>query len=327
MTPSGGLISHFSHSNCAVPPGLKRNVMNYAVLILAPQRISKMTKYHRDILIDQRTSCTKDEAAAILLGRRSWDPIYKDSNPEDDPEEVHDQFMAWLDISIFDALTEERDDILSALDDALGDDENTRDETQVTLCRERIDQCDNTIRRAKLILCDIDDEIAKGANSKLRQDSAQTQTSGRTHITLSSLKAWAVGQDYLSKPLDVSPAQPEPPARIGTEVDEPLLDKKGWMRPKSASSFLVTFAVLLEQFVAKAGPKYGSSGGTGINKQAIIDLLSEESSLVNRVGQYLDDQSRASIKARIGLVIDAAVNAVQLQRDKPQKVKKVVHKS
>lgn len=287
----------------------------------------KMTQYYRDILIDQQTSWTINQAVALLLGRRSWDPIYRDQNPDADPEEVREQFMEWLDISIFEDLTEERDDILSALDDALGDEENKRDEVQVTLCRERIVQCDDTIRRAKLILCDIDDELAKGAQSRLIKDPVAAEKTGQVRLTLSSLKQWASGRDYLTMPLDATQTQNASPAHLGTEIDEPLVDPEGGMSAKSAKSFLITFAVLLEQFVARTGMDYVSESGTGFNEQKIIELLCEKSLPGARKGQYLDDQSVTSIKGRLQKVIDAAVNAALLQRAKPQKVKKVIHKS
>lgn len=286
-----------------------------------------MAQYYRDILIDQRTSCTPDQAVAFLLGRRSWDPIYEDKNPDADLDEVHELFTGWLEITIFEDLMEERDGILSDLDEALGDEENERDEAEVALCRDRIVQCDDTIRRAKLILCDIHDELANGAGSELRKVQDVTDKSGQVHITLSSLKKWAKGRNYLATPIEVSPGQDAPPARNGPEVDEPLLNPKGGMSPKSTQSFLVTFAVLLEQFVDRTGMDYVSESGTGFNEQRIIELLCEKSSPGARKGQYLDDQSVTSIKSRIKLIIDAAVNAVMLQRAKPQRVKKVVHES
>ncbi len=295
------------------------NVVKSVMFILVLQRKLKMTKYYRNILIDQRTSCTTDQATAILLGRRSWDPIYHDQNPDADPEEVHEQFMEWLDISIFEDLMYERDGYLIALDDALGDEENKRNEVQVALCRERIVQCDDTIRRAKLILCDIDDELAKGAQSRLRRDNVATDKSGQVHLTLSSLKEWAKGRDYTAMAIEVSPVQIAPPALNGSEIDEPLLNSKGGMTAKSARSFLVTFAVLLEQFVVVTKKDYLSESGTGINEQRIIKLLCEKSRPGGYKGHFLDDQSVSSIKGRIKQVIDASTSAFGIAKAKALK--------
>ncbi len=280
-----------------------------------------MTKYHRNILIDQRTSCTPDQAVAFLLGRRSWDPIYQDNNPDADPDEVQELFTGWLDISIFEDLMEVRDGILSDLDDALGDEDNKRNEVQVTLCEERIVQCDDTIRRAKLILGDIDDELAKGAQSLLRKDPVAAEKTGQVRITLPSFKQWASGRDYLSTPTTAQSNQDSPPAQNSAEVDEPLLDRKGGMAPKMTRSFLVTFAVLLEQFVEKTGKQYVSESGTGMNEAKIIELLSEKSRPGARKGHFLDDQSISSIKSRITKAIEAATDAVTVARAKTAKSK------
>ena len=278
-----------------------------------------MSKYHRNILIDQRTSCTTDQAVALLLGRRSWDPIYRDQNPDADPEEVHEQFMEWLDISIFEDLTEERDDILSALDDALGDEENKRDEVQVTLCRERIVQCDDTIRRAKLILCDIDDELAKGAGSRLIKDPVAVVKTGQVHITLASLKRWAEGRDYLSLPLNATQAQSASPARLGTEIDEPLLDPEGGMSPTSARSFLVTFAVLLDEYVKATGKQFIADNGTGIVEERIATHLNRMSLPGARSGHFLYAQGVSVIETRIKSVISEASYAAVKARAKKKK--------
>lgn len=296
------------------------NVVKSVMFILVLQRKLKMTKYYRNILIDQRTSCTTDQATAILLGRRSWDPIYHDQNPDADPEEVHEQFMEWLDISIFEDLMDERDGYLIALDDALGDEENKRNEVQVALCRERIVQCDDTIRRAKLILCDIDDELAKGAQSRLRKNQAATDKSGQVHLTLSSLKEWAKDQNYLAMAIEVSPVQIAPPARNGSEIDEPLLNSKGAMTAKSASSFLITFRVLLEAFLEKAGPQYKSESGSDMNKEAVATLISKMSEPGARRDKYFPGQSVSSIEARFKEVIKASTSALDIARAKAVKL-------
>lgn len=278
-----------------------------------------MAQYYRDILIDQRTSCTPDQAVAFLLGRRSWDPIYQDQNPDADLDEVHELFTGWLEITIFEDLMEERDGILSDLDDALGDEENERDEAEVALCRDRIVQCDDTIRRAKLILCDIDDELAKGGQSRLIRDPVAAEKTGQVRLMLSSLKQWAEGRDYLTISLDGTQVRRAPPVLISP--DESLLNSKGGMSQKSAKSFLVTFAVLLEQFVEKVGNPFIAESGTGPNKQKIIELLSEKSLPGARLGRFLTDQSVGSIKARISEVLDASIDAVSKARANSSKSK------
>jgi hypothetical protein len=316
-----------------------------------------VTSYHRDILIDTRTSCSKDEAVAILLGRRSYDPIYRDLHPDGDPEQRDQEFTDWLDLSIFEELVDDRDGILCELDEAT----ENHDLSRIEACQKRIVQCDDTIRRAKLILCDIDDELAKGAASTLRSVSVQipdpfnttpitlgdlvnelakgatskmrpvsthvAEISGTTQITISSLKQWAKGRDYLTAPLDAAPMQPVPPAPDVDADDEPLLTAKGGMTPKSAKSFLVTFYILLEQFVAVTKKDYVDESGTGMNKQAIINLLWEKSLPDARHGHFLPDQSIASIKKRLTKVIEKSASLTALQRAKARRSKTASTKS
>lgn len=296
--------------------------------------------YHHNILIDPRTSCSKHEAAAILLNRRTYDPIYRDLNPDEDPEERDAQFMDWLDISIFDELLEDRNGVLAELDDAR--DEN--DQAKIDACRKRVVECDDTIRRAKQILCDIDDELAKGALSELRAVSVQNpdtfyatppslgdmvnelakgailksrpvstyiaELSSTTQITLSSLREWSSDRDYLKLPLDATPAQPVPPAPTVDAEDEPLLTKKGGMTPTSTKSFLVTFAVLLEEFLKLAGSKFGSTGGEDMNLKEVASLLSEKSLKRNdkRKGVFLDRQGVSTIEERIKTVVASVID-------------------
>lgn len=293
----------------------------FLIHILGHQSIkhrgSKMDEYYRDILIDQRTSCTRDEGTAILLGRRSLDPIYRDFNPGGDPDEVHEQFMEWLDISIFGELVDERDGLLSELDDVL--EENSKD--KIDACRERIVRFDETIRRAKLILCDIDDELAKGTASQLRKDQAATEKSGHTHITLSSLSAWAKTRDYSTAAVEPSPTQDAPSARNGPGSEEPLLNAKGGMTATATKGLLVTFAVLLEDYLKVTGKKYIAESGTALNEEALAKHLSQMSLPGARQDHFLKGQSVSTIETRIKEVIGASGAAVMRERAKARKSK------
>ncbi len=270
-----------------------------------------MKNFRRHILIDPRTSCSRDEATAILLGRRFYDPIYPDHNPEGDPTEVQEQFMEWLDLSVFEQLIDERDRILMELDNAT----KAKDKERIAACDARIVGCDETIRRAKLILCDIDDELAKGQESALRIDHNASEEAGQVQITLSSLKAWSVGRDYQSVAVDASLVQPAPPAQDNVEEDEPLLNAKGGMSPTSARSFLVTFAVLLEQYQKTLSPLRKSDTGSGINVKQVAFLLQNNSLPGARAKHFLKGQKESSIEARINKIIQVAGEITSAQRD------------
>ncbi len=270
-----------------------------------------MKNSRRHILIDPRTSCSRDEATAILLGRRSYDPIYPDHNPEGDPTEVQELFMEWLDLSIFEQLIDERDRILMELDNAT----KARDKERIAACEARIVGCDETIRRTKLILCDIDDELAKGGQSKLRVDQALSAEVGQVKITLSSLKVWAESRDYQSVAVDACLVQPAPPAQDNVEEDEPLLNAKGGMSPASTRSFMVTFAVLLEQYKkADTGSIRKSDTGAGINVKRVALLLQNNSLPGARGKHFLKGQKESAIEARINQIIQVSGEITSTQR-------------
>ena len=264
-----------------------------------------MASYYPNILVDPRTSCTRDEAVAILLGRRSLDPIYQDLNPEGDAEEVHANFMEWLDISILEELLDERDSAVTELADAL--DEDPRSQGKIDACRSKILTCDDAIRQAKQVLCDIDDELAKGSESKLRVDQDTTTSHQRPYITLSSLKVWSNSRIEGAAPKKSEAfEQPAPPANPATPC-EPLLDKKGGMSKTTAQNFLVTFSILLDAFVEKCGTTYLSADGSGLNEELLATFIRDRSLPGARKKRYLGGQSVSVIETRI-LKANAADN-------------------
>lgn len=276
-----------------------------------------MKNYHHHILIDSRTSCSRDEAAAILLGRRTYDPIYPDSNPGGDTVKIYEKFMEWLDISIFEVLSEERDDIALDLDDAI----DIKNQQKIDECRYKIMKCDDTIRRAKLILCDIDDELAKGTQSRLRIDQLQTKQSGKIHITFTSLKAWSSESTYSTQDVEAAKAQPSMPDQRVAGQEEPLLNSKGGMSPTMANSFLVTFALLLEAFMLKTGNVNKSESGTGIKLNELASHLNKISLPGGREGTFLDGQSVSSIETRINAVLEVSTHKLSDKRISARKSK------
>ncbi len=186
-----------------------------------------MEKYYGDILIDHRTSCTRDEAAAIVLGIRTFDPIYPDLNSGADPDAVNGEFIEWLTTPLIEDLKNDRDIRVRELEDASGDQpEGTTAENEKLIegLQARILAIDEAIRQAKQILCDIDDELARGSKSMLRIDKDETAKCKTTCITLNSLKDWSnakrkqeveIAGSFLKAAQLAKPALPS----------EPLLDK------------------------------------------------------------------------------------------------------
>jgi hypothetical protein len=275
-----------------------------------------MASYYQDILIDLRTSCTKSEAVAIMLGIRTFDPIYQNRNDEADRSEVYEHFMEWLDISIFEHLQDERTSALSDLEDARNDEK--KDQGKIGGCRSKILACDERIRQAKQYLCDIDDELAKGSESKLRLDKNATAEFKRPYITFSSLKKWSESREGNPEPeIAQSFRQPAPPANPALPR-EPLLDDKGRMSAASAKSFLATFGVLLEAFLDRAGPQFKSESGTDFKMDAVAEHLSKRSLPGAREGHFLEKQSVSSVEERLKAVKRAEL--VEVPRDQVMEV-------
>lgn len=278
-----------------------------------------MTNYYRSILIDQRTSCTRDEAAAILLGRRTFDPIYQNLNDDADPEEVHLEFMDWLNLSIFSDLIDERERIQMELDDALELDE--KDKNKIGVAKVRIMQCDTTIRKAKQALCDIDDELAKGSDSQLRLDKDATEKLNKPCITLSSLKAWAEKRPKPNESEYASHIQPVPPENKSLP-EGPLLDAKGGMSQTTTKNFLVTFDVLVQAFLDVTGGEFRGEGGIGMNAQKLAKHLSSRSWTGASSGKILGGQTVNTLEARFKVASAVSEKLIQEMIDASQKAHK-----
>lgn len=146
----------------------------------------------------QDTSCTKDEAVAIMLGW-SDEPIRYRPVSEHPTQKEFDESPMYC-------LQEDLDDELEWLEsmygDALHEDKKQRPEDKSVRSNEQgaqsledmktaIVEFKQTMILARTYLCAIDDELAKGNSSTLRID-FQSSNSAYTYITLTSLKAWAL---------------------------------------------------------------------------------------------------------------------------------------
>lgn len=130
------------------------------------------------------TSCTKDQAVAILLGWSDYSIRYR-------PASEHPTQEEWDNIPTF-CIHEELNDRLEALKndyaEAKFDGNPARD---LELLRSAINEFEKQIVLARTYMCDIDDEFAKGDSSALRVD-PQSPKGVYESITLASLKAWVL---------------------------------------------------------------------------------------------------------------------------------------
>lgn len=152
--------------------------------------------------MNMQTSCTKDEAVAILLGWSDQPIRYR-------PASEHPTQEEWGNIPTF-CLHDELDDRLEALKndyaEAKFDGKPARDLKHL---RSAINEFEKQIVLARTYMCDIDDEFAKGDSSALRVV-PQSPKGVYESITLASLKAWVLQKykrDILSGILIIDASQ------------------------------------------------------------------------------------------------------------------------
>lgn len=243
-----------------------------------------------EILIDLRTSCTKDEAAAKMLGwmqgnihskyiKVTEDGISGDQLP----------FLQSLEGSLQDQLQELHEAARNALLDAA--EANLSDE----IIQERvaaITRCNALTQNAGAYLAAIEDELAKGEASGLRIDRQATDETGEIHITIKSLDDWA-NTKYGISIIDPSPKY---------EIDNSSNQQKGLeengkgLSNVKAQNLYTSFAFLVEAFAQIAtGFKHEDDSP---NVKAISERIAKLSETANK-GQQLAGQSTHAIKKRI----------------------------
>ena len=148
-----------------------------------------------EIFIDFSTSCTRDVAVAKLLGwmqgpiRRKYINVTEDGISEDQLPYLHR-----MDEPINDQLLELREAAQQRLykafeaDDVLSSDESRQ---LISDAADEVERHSQKIYLAAKYFHAIDDELAKGPESKLRIDTTATITLSDPYISLSSLDAWA----------------------------------------------------------------------------------------------------------------------------------------
>lgn len=139
-----------------------------------------------EIIVDSRSSCTKDEAAAKLLGwmqgtiRKKYIKVTEHGIPADQLAHLHS-----LDGSLSDQLVALREPARRLLSKA------AKGSKEFSKMNEAVKDIDEVIKKAMSYLLDIDDELDKGENSALKIDHEATNKTGVIHIKLRSLDKWA----------------------------------------------------------------------------------------------------------------------------------------
>lgn len=242
-----------------------------------------------EVFIDLRTSCTRDEAVAKMLGwmKGNIRPKYIEVTEHGIPAEQL-QHLPTLEGSLQDELLEQREAARRKLIEAAESDGGIGE------AYEAVEKCDDLIRKAASYLLDMDDEISKGESSDLRIDRQATDSSGIIHITIKSLDQWArqygisvIEALVLNTENTNLPSQPEKQGNANGSG-------KG-LSTAATDNLYVSFAFLIEAFIDKT-QKYGSRDKPNVSTIAQhIESIAVESN--NK--EKLAGQSKEAIKDRI----------------------------
>lgn len=232
--------------------------------------------------LDMRTSCTKEEAAAKLIGWMKGNVRHDYPIDVDEDEITRDNLVYThsLVYSLPEHLTILRNAEWNRYNEAVCDGlpEEVLGEKAYALA-----ECDDLIRKVAVYLCDIDEELDKefdqAGASILRLDRQSTADSGKLHITIRSLDKWAQDKYGISILDDGEPKSAVRPSRQVEEQNEEFDASKGLSKTKANRIFL-TFAFLVDAY-ADTALRYRHEDGRP-NAEGIITRLIELSTAANR---------------------------------------------
>jgi len=247
-----------------------------------------------EILVDLRTSCTKEEAVAKMLGwlqghiRQKYVRVSEHGVSADQLPSLHS-----LDGSLQEQLLELQE--AARLEFVKAAETGAAHEV-IQAKDEAVIEYGNLINRAASYLLDIDDELTKGDLSDLRIDHSATENSGVVHISLRSLDRWATKHYGISV---IAPTQKLSDQIANDRPDErqdKVSEVNGGLGATSTKHLYTTFAFLIEAF-SKTATKYHKGDGSP-NVMAIAEFL-ERVAKTSDKAPPMDGQGREAIKKRI----------------------------
>ncbi len=252
-----------------------------------------------NVILDLRTSCTKDEAAAKLIGWMKGHVRHEYPSHLDDDEITVDNFVYTH--SLVYGLQEQLTILLNAEWNRYYDAIACVDETK-EMCDDNfaaIAECDDLVRRVATYLCDIDEELDKefeqSGSSALKIDRRTTESSGEIHITLRSLDQWAqkkYGISILDSVTSVTAASVMEIANaavVGRKSLDDEADSKGRLSRAVADRIYTTFAITLEAYVATLSEEYLKSDGS-MHQSFIAEHLQKLAGEANKKSNLTEKQ-------------------------------------
>ena len=247
---------------------------------------------------DIRTSCTKEEAAAKLIGwmKGHIRHAYPMDIDEDDITADHLIYMRSLVYPLQDHLAILRNAEWYRYENAVVDEASEDILAGYALS---LIECDDLIRQVAVYLCDIDEELDKEFDqvglSALRVDRRTTEQSGVLHITLRSLDQWAkkkyditiIDSDSVSATSIVEIANA---AGEGRKNQDDVPDSKGRVSKAVVDRIYTTFAITLEAYVATLPERYRKDGGGMVVKSVAEHLEALAMKANKKIGLHDDHQ-------------------------------------
>lgn len=203
-----------------------------------------------DIVLDTRTTCTKDEAVAKLLGwmqgeiRLRYIHLTDSGISADQLPHLHS-----LEGSLADLLSEFRRAARSELIEAFEADAAPEILDQKELA---VSEWAEKIKKAGKYFRDIDDELAKGDESVLKVDDKASEETGTLQIRLSSLETWATkryGISVLGSDVEQL-ADSHQNEQSSVDEEEPSAD--GGLDKQKADNLFISLAFLVDAFAQTA---------------------------------------------------------------------------
>lgn len=248
--------------------------------------------------LDLRTSCTKEEAAAKLIGWMKGH-VRHDYSVDVDEDEITSDNLVYTHSLVYglqEHLTILRNAEWNRYNEAVceGLPEEVLKERALALA-----ECDDLIRKVAVYLCDIDEELDKefdsAGSSVLKIDRQATTEAGSLHITIRSLDKWAK-EKYGISILDDGDLESATRTLLQIKVQkEGAAPSKEWGNTRS-ENFSVTFALLVDAF-AKTAQCYRHDDARP-NVHGIAKRLNELA-IKSNINQDLKGQSAEAIKDRI----------------------------
>ena len=240
------------------------------------------------IYVEHRTSCTREEVGAKLIGwlhsSRRRRILHMDEHGSISVDQMPTAHS--LDGLLLDELADLRDKAYCRYANAV---EEFAEEEIIEKMEEEVAHWDVLIDNATNYLAKFDCEVAKGKSSALIRDKRAKAETGIDHFMISSVDEWA------QKTLGVSVLVPVQSLADRGNVPEAETTPQGGWSHTLATNWQATFAFLIEAFSMTA-TKYEVHGKP--NVQAIANHLAELAEEANK-GERLAGQSAEGIKTRI----------------------------